>query len=797
MAPAGRGENGKNPHFPIDPNIMLSVGEGHGNKRKRASMEAEHSSGSVEPDAHSNTNINGSNGNQARPSPMKRACNECRQQKLRCDVQVDPYQDCARCRRLGLECRIDANFRRVGKRSRNAEMEREIQELRKKIADKEAGHSTIDTNLSNAQLLAKDPLTALHQGAAGSLLDLRNSTSTPRGRGSSKSDVETLGTVTLKHDKVEDLFQTFFMFYHPFLPVLDPGQPWEFYRRISPLLFWTIIAVAARRYHEDTTLLTGLAGPLSSLTWQTVAQVPQNYHVVKAFCLLCTWPLPTKSTSTDPTFMFAGLMVQIALQTGLHRPSHTQDFSRIKIELREDEVGDRIRTWASCNIVSQAISTGYGQPPKSIYDWTLTSLSETPIGSAATSSSLPGDLYWRLQIERYCNKISQKFYNNRTNDIGITEAEQRNAFMSLLELEYGELQRKVALLNSPVVQLHLLAAGLHLRLSAFFDDWQAPNYKDDLMELYLATKKFLTSALELNAPASTSGPLSGGIVSPTASASSPPFPSMTGFPDSPTLPHVGSYIMQMLLAGGFTLMKLLNSFFAQHIDAEHARTLFNATIRAIRAISVANNDLPGRLAEVLAQLWRRPVLNNSRGAVDDSLVLKVRCRMSMSLLFDSVWRWREEFQFKDLHALANLERAVENPTDPEAPPQPQQQQQQKPQQPLQGQQQNAGNLSAGIGSGPGKDDGDGNFAGLIGSGTGAQNFGGATSAASQIHGGSMQTMIAGSHETLPSTAMAGTDMGAFGDLNYEVFDPLTWMLDGDMDAFPSFEGSGSFGGTGQ
>lgn len=30
--------------------------------------------------------------------------------------------------------------------------------------------------------------------------------------------------------------------------------------------------------------------------------------------------------------------------------------------------------------------------------------------------------------------------------------------------------------------------------------------------------------------------------------------------------------------------------------------------------------------------------------IDDSLQLKVRCRMSMSLVFDSIWRWREEFQ---------------------------------------------------------------------------------------------------------------------------------------------------------
>jgi hypothetical protein len=47
--------------------------------------------------------------------------------------------DCSRCRRLKLDCKIESNFKRVGKRSRNAEMEREIIELRKQIASAQAG----------------------------------------------------------------------------------------------------------------------------------------------------------------------------------------------------------------------------------------------------------------------------------------------------------------------------------------------------------------------------------------------------------------------------------------------------------------------------------------------------------------------------------------------------------------------------------------------------------------------------------------------------------------------------------
>jgi hypothetical protein len=55
--------------------------------------------------------------------------------KLRCDVVQDPFTICSRCRRLGLSCKVQENFKRIGKRSRNAEMEREIVELRKQIVE--------------------------------------------------------------------------------------------------------------------------------------------------------------------------------------------------------------------------------------------------------------------------------------------------------------------------------------------------------------------------------------------------------------------------------------------------------------------------------------------------------------------------------------------------------------------------------------------------------------------------------------------------------------------------------------
>lgn len=174
--------------------------------------------------------------------------------------------------------------------------------------------------------------------------------------------------------------------------------------------------------------------------------------------------------------------------------------------------------------------------------------------------------------------------------------------------------------KSAITNLYLRAANLHLHLSAFFDEPSAKDYRERLLSLYVATTSFLEVAMNLETEV------------------------------GPVLSYTPYYIYQMMVAAGCTLLKLSKSFFSSHIDMEYTKALFNRTIWAIRGVSVSSNDLPERLAEVLAQMWRlgggTQRSSGTNAEMDDSLRLKVRCRMSMSLLFDSVWRWREDTRTK-------------------------------------------------------------------------------------------------------------------------------------------------------
>jgi hypothetical protein len=277
------------------------------------------------------------------------------------------------------------------------------------------------------------------------------------------------------------------------------------------------------------------------------------------------------------------------------------------------------------------VATGYGQPSNTLYDWTL--------GLRATKSdvnfALPSILNDHLRIEQFAEKVSRTLYSNRQDPVGLVSDSERQNYVNLLASDFSDLKERISDNSSSITEVYLHATQLHLRLSAFFSPPSLPSYRTDLINLYNATTSFLEACLALD-QSSGSG-LAREVSDTTFSVS---------------LIHGTNYIFQMMLAAGFALMKLHSRFVQQmSLDAEKARSLFSKTIWALRSMSVQENDLAQRLAEVLAQLWKdrragaeKDQLGASQGVIDNNMQLRVRCRMSVSLVYDSVWRWREESQ---------------------------------------------------------------------------------------------------------------------------------------------------------
>ncbi|CAL5866522.1 uncharacterized protein PFLUO_LOCUS731 [Penicillium psychrofluorescens] len=557
------------------------------------------------------------------PVPAKRrggnrkACNECKQQKLRCDIVQAPAAACSRCRRLGIDCKVEQSFKRISKRRRNAEMEKEIADLRRRLTDPSHeqqmadGHASENLSPCSADALSgRDSVAGVDRPRPVSVpVEPQPSIGTPltmQRDGSIVSQEENswrLEDISLSRPRVVRLYEQYFTYYHPFLPLLNPPKPPEVYLNRCPLLAWTIICVASRRSPSEPGLLTALSGPFSRLLWSTITGVPQDYRVVKALCVLCTWPLPTTSQRTDATFMLSGLMMQIAMQLGLHRPVQAEEFTTFRMEVQGEALKDRLHTWVICNIVAQNVATGYGQPPSTNYDWAL-----EPASLTDADYRLPDDLRIRLRIEKFCDRVTKSLYSSKPEPAEFISAEKL-VIVQILESELREMEVEFGRDISPINMIHLRAAELHLRYFVFLG---SSARSDDLTKLFIATTSFLGRVLDLE---TSPGELIG---------------------------HSTNYILQMIVSAAFALMKLLKSSFSRHIDFNHGKLLFNGAISAIRRISVMDHDRPVRLADILAQMW------NSAGpelpAEGDGLQLKVRCRMSMSHVYDTVWRWRQRFR---------------------------------------------------------------------------------------------------------------------------------------------------------
>lgn len=144
-------------------------------------------------------------------------------EQLRCDVIQEPaYLACGRCQRLNLDCKIESNFKRVGKRSKNAEMEREIVELRRQLAVQQTSPMTGPSSIKASMSVSGSP-TLSHlpptldqymgsQEAVASLMDLRSGLDggsflrSPNGQILPSRRIE---DVVLIYDRIRDLFQQF------------------------------------------------------------------------------------------------------------------------------------------------------------------------------------------------------------------------------------------------------------------------------------------------------------------------------------------------------------------------------------------------------------------------------------------------------------------------------------------------------------------------------------------------------------------------------------------------------------
>ena len=87
------------------------------------------------------------------------------------------------------------------------------------------------------------------------------------------------------------------------------------------------------------------------------------------------------------------------------------------------------------------------------------------------------------------------------------------------------------------------------------------------------------------------------------------------------------------------IMKIVKSTYAEEIDLAQAKKSFSICHALIRQNSLEDNDLRGRTAKIIEQLWNCD--DAEKLSAEPSL--KIMTRLGGSLLHDTLWAWRERF----------------------------------------------------------------------------------------------------------------------------------------------------------
>lgn len=101
-------------------------------------------------------------------------------------------------------------------------------------------------------------------------------------------------------------------------------------------------------------------------------------------------------------------------------------------------------------------------------------------------------------------------------------------------------------------------------------------------------------------------------------------------------------ISGMVLAA-LSILKIHRSELSAHLNLEQGEQAYFAAIVSHRERSLHNDDLYSRGATIISQLWNSDKIFKTASGDSDTLGSRIRTRLSMSIVFDCFWWWRQEF----------------------------------------------------------------------------------------------------------------------------------------------------------
>jgi len=93
----------------------------------------------------------------------------------------------------------------------------------------------------------------------------------------------------------------------------------------------------------------------------------------------------------------------------------------------------------------------------------------------------------------------------------------------------------------------------------------------------------------------------------------------------------------------FIILRVGRSHIGDRVDRKRGQECYFLVIQMNKKHSVRSDDVAARSTIILAQLWTSKLVIRQPDGTPDSLWLRCRSRLGLSLLYDCHWLWRQEF----------------------------------------------------------------------------------------------------------------------------------------------------------
>lgn len=601
----------------------------------------------------------------------KLACVECRQQKSKCDYNEKFPNPCSRCAKRGLDCIIKRDFKRTCKRARAEQIEQVTQWAAKLLNGSLSAQDLLNNDITVTDKNSKDVNSHLPMSKFDQNVFTNEQINTLKNEASNRSqtpitsalnqnvnkksltlplsDIELtcspkkLGDIYMSSSEIAELFQEYATKYHQFLPVVDLSRGAEIIYNLSPCLFWVIILTGLRRKPDSIDLMTKLSYLVKSILAEITISPILRYaptendepllnvasvYSVQAFLIYTFWPPLTSSLSADTSWNTIGTAMFQAIRVGLNCANFGIEYAVANPIL----VNEQVRTWVSCNIVSQIIASSFGFPAYISFDHAIVNSSINNENNVTLNNErgLPLELRQMAKIIHFENQIESTLHANPDNGLALLSIQEKIPLISVLSQQLDKIESHCVENDGTNAQtsgidkirtVQVLVARVHLYAYYFMNNETEINFdcNKGLVKLYNAAIILLEHINTMCVH------------------------------DPDIIKFFPSVFILNIWQSACIVTKLIHSSLNEVLDIDRGTKAYQNAVELTSNTSILKYDTAYRFSGIMKSIWSM-FKNSFEQSKDKNNILKpffnlsisVKSRMSVSVFFDCLYILKEK-----------------------------------------------------------------------------------------------------------------------------------------------------------